>query len=197
MVAVRRLLHDAIPSSLLMLAWWLVVAPIATASNFGSGIDHACDTTYSSQCVADNYDHRVRFFSIDNANLLTATRDRMSYFNSFAGRLNMYEVSSSADVNVQDLYVGAVGWWGVGYCASSATYGGSDPNCWCRPQVLTYNLSYSAGVGQPYYLACHELGHTVGLRHYNHVTCMVNADLTGEKVITPHERDHINSRYGN
>lgn len=60
-----------------------------------------------------------------------------------------------------------------------------------------YNLSYSQGVGQPYYLACHELGHTVGLRHYNHVTCMVNADLTGEYVITPHERDHINARYGN
>jgi hypothetical protein len=175
----------------------LIAAPIATASNFGSGIDHACDTTYASQCVADNYDHKVQFFSMDNANLLASSRDRMGYYNSFAGRLNMHEVSSSADVNVQDLYVGAVGWWGVGYCATSATYGGSDPNRWCRPQVLTYNLSYSQGVGQPYYLACHELGHTVGLRHYNNDTCMVNADLTGLSIITSHERDHINARYGN
>lgn len=149
MASTRRLLADAYPSVVLLIAWFLVAAPIVSASNFGSGIDHACDTTYSSQCVADNYDHKVQFFSMDNANLLASTRDRMSYYTSYAGRLNMHEVSSSADVNVQDLYVGPVGWWGVGYCATSATYGGSDPSRWCRPQVLTTTLATRKVLASP------------------------------------------------
>lgn len=109
MARVRRLLADSYPSLVLTLMWSLIAAPMASASNFGSGINNPCDTTPASQCVADNYDHRVRFFSVDNANLLAATRDRMSYYGDFAGRLNMYEVTSNSDVNVQDLYVGAGG----------------------------------------------------------------------------------------
>lgn len=123
----------------------------------------------------------------------------MAYYGSYAGRLTMYSVTSNSDLNVQDLALGATGWWAATYCHSSATYGGSDASHtrWCRPQILTYNTSYSVGVAQPYHLACHELGHSVGLRHYNtDASCMKFADTFGASEITSHERDHLNARYG-
>ena len=177
-------------------AAWLVTGPLALATPFGSGINHACDTSYASQCVADNASHRVRFFDVGNQNLLGGTLNRMSWYNSAAGDLNMIQVTSSADVHVQDVAVGPVGWWAATYCSGSATYGGSDPNRWCRPQILTYNTSYSVGVAQPLYLACHELGHTVGLRHTTS-SCMESGDLTGLETVSSHEIGHINARYGN
>lgn len=192
----RQLCLDLRLSLILALSWWLVAAPVVMASPFGSGINHACDAHYASQCVADNAGHRVRFFDVGNTNLLGATRDQMSYYNSAAGALSMIEVTSNADVHVQDVAVGPVGWWAATYCAGSATYGGTDPNRWCRPQILTYNTSYSVGVAQPYYLACHELGHTVGLRHTSN-SCMESGDTTGLDTVTGHEIGHINARYGN
>ena len=70
-------------------AAWLVTGPLALATPFGSGINHACDTSYASQCVADNASHRVRFFDVGNQNLLGGTLNRMSWYNSAAGDLNM------------------------------------------------------------------------------------------------------------
>lgn len=193
-----RWLADAKGSVLLTLVWWLAIAPMASATDFGSNINHPCDETYASQCVADNYDHQVRFFDVTE-NMLWGTQDRMQYYNGRAARLLMREYTTGTrDVHVQDLYVGPVGWWAATYCASSATYGGTDPSRWCRPQILTYNLTYSIGIAQPQYMACHELGHTVGLRHYsNDSTCMKNGDTSGWDQILDHERDHINTRYGN
>lgn len=191
-------LDDLMLSVALVLVWSMVVVPAVAATDFGSDFQDPCSPSVYSQCTGENYDHRVRFFSVDNVNLNAATHDRMTYYGSYAGRLTMYEVTSSADVHVQDLALGATGWWAATYCSSSAVYGGTASNHtrWCKPQILTYNTSYSVGVAQPYYLACHELGHTVGLRHYSS-SCMAAADLSGDDDITPHERDHLNARYGN
>jgi hypothetical protein len=82
---------------------------------------------------------------------------------------------------------GAAGWV---YCPSEAQQGvNPSGDRWCRHQQLTFNLNpryatYLNDVGSRDYVACHELGHTVGLRHWGNppesvgpvaATCM-NAD---------------------
>lgn len=203
-LALRRRLREDLRRSIALVAAWSLAIPATVGAHsppdFGSNWPNPCDSSFQSHCTGENADHRVRFFDMDNQNLLQGTRNEMQDYNDHAGALIMYEVTASADVHVQDLYVGATGWWGATYCSSSATYGGSASahTRWCKPQILTYNLSYSAGVAQPQYLACHELGHTVGLRHYNtDASCMKANDTFGSTEITNHERDHLNSRYGN
>lgn len=60
-------------------------------------------------------------------------------------------------------------------CPSGATEGGSNPNRWCYGQKLTVNLAFDLPTAGRRYVACHELGHTVGLRHEDEVhsnSCM-------------------------
>ena len=48
-------------------------------------------------------------------------------------------------------------------------------NRWCRGQIARFNAIFAPGYNQLArdWIACHELGHTVGLRHIvNNATCM-------------------------
>jgi len=89
-------------------------------------------------------------------------------------------------------------------------YGGSDSTHtrWCRPQRLYYNTYYEAGYfpdpNPKRYIACHELGHTIGLRHPRAgetlVTCMRSASIEPKYVPTyittsDHDRPLIAANY--
>lgn len=72
--------------------------------------------------------------------------------------------------------------------SSSATCGGSDSlhTRWCMPQLLYYNLTYESSFfptdNPKHNIACHDLGHSVGLRHplspEPQATCMKSATIT-------------------
>lgn len=69
-----------------------------------------------------------------------------------------------------------------GSCAVPAVYGGSAAahERWCFPQIFVWNTWSSAAnkvnTNDKYeYIGCHEMGHTVGLRHAAAPSCMVNA----------------------
>ncbi len=109
----------------------------------------------------------------------------------------MYELAPPAidrDVEVlAESYpsINALAWT---QCDSVATYGGSDASHtrWCRPQRLVYNTYFEAGYfptdNAKRYIACHELGHTIGLRHpaagETTVTCMTSATMSPKYVPT-------------
>ncbi len=91
-------------------------------------------------------------------------------------------------------------------CPSNNTgTGGSHPNRWCRGQTLTLNsyLYWSdEGVfdtdAQRRNMACHEIGHTLGLRHRSDTkaSCMwTYAGDGGAATLTGHDEAHINARY--
>lgn len=98
---------------------------------------------------------------------------------------------------------GAAGWV---YCPRDAPQGVNRMrHRWCQQQELYFNLNPSMAVffaddGSLDYVACHELGHTLGLRHWGNppesagppaATCM-NADTPdGPTDLHQIDRDHI------
>lgn len=111
----------------------------------------------------------------------------------------------NADVIVFDLYWGdgPIGWVD---CPAAASQGGVHPGHWCFGQSLYWNQTFTARPDwidfQRHYVACHETGHTLGLRHtqwdpgYPNPTgsCMF-ADIAHSRVLTSHDINHINASY--
>ena len=101
--------------------------------------------------------------------------------------------------------VGAAAWV---YCPTDAPQGvNSEGDRWCRGQELHFNLNPRYAVffeddGSRDHVACHELGHTIGLRHWGNppvsvgpsaATCM-NADTPdGPPNLHQIDIDHINA----
>jgi hypothetical protein len=190
-----------------------LVLAATTYARFGSSYDgRYCDTTIYSQCVAPNADETVSIFVVGS--YATQIRWAMANYNSVAPPVQMVEFyplpPNYSDVLVSAMTspIAALAWT---QCATGATYGGSDASHtrWCTPQKLVYNLTYEASHfptdNAKRYIACHELGHTVGLRHPVSgvdplVTCMRNASLSPKYVPTytttsTTERAQIASHY--
>lgn len=113
-----------------------------------------------------------------------------------------------ADVRVWDYNYGNNGYYAWIDCPSDNTgTSGSHPNRTCRGQAARFNTWYyfNASVYDTEYsrqsLACHELGHTVGLRHLatnptDARTCMytyVGSDPY--RFLGTHSRNHVDAQY--
>lgn len=137
------------------------------AHNFGSiscGPDLAV-----SVCVARDADHQYYLRSISSD--LAASFD---YIMGVAYRtptdinpVRTWTDGSNVDVNVYQGNYGS-GYWGVAFCPSSSARGTKGGYTWCDPHTVRYNRGYYPSRFDTYYerqvLACHEMGHTVGLR---------------------------------
>lgn len=88
----------------------------------------------------------------------------------------------------------------------STTYGGSAANHtrYCYPQEIIFNLRYKANYdtqARTNAIACHEMGHTLGLRHFNASTgCMKDPPTDNNPnynytQITGHEDTHLKDGY--
>ncbi|MFC6884236.1 matrixin family metalloprotease [Actinomadura yumaensis] len=191
-----------------------MVTPAAHADNWGST---ACGGE-PRNCVslANNNEHSVFLdgsFGDDVASDVPGLDDavRWSLANVYTPTdMNAYvdQADPYPDVRMADfdwgVRNGVVGW---AQCPDTNTGTGGDRAAgtgWCRGQHLRFNAYYYwhySGVfdtaTQRRQIACHETGHTVGLRHRNTLdSCMyTNAGEGAAATLDAHDRGHINGHY--
>lgn len=191
----------------------VLISGTAIATNFGGPKDAGkhCDTTLSSQCVAANGVHTVCIVNGTTAHK-NATRNRIDHYDDMSF-LIVTEVGAPCgngfDVHVRDVNLPnteAIAWT---KCKSGATYGGSETPLpgtrWCMPQEFIWNTAYDWVIDSDtnkHMVACHEIGHTFGLRHRSKgaSSCMVGSTIdplyvNPWTVTDSHDRAHLDARY--
>ncbi len=81
-----------------------------------------------------------------------------------------------------------------GWNACAGVTGGSHPNQVCSLDWVRINLFYGP---PPKRIACHEIGHSVGLQHTSdQASCMKSTgDGGNSEVLTSHDKAHLNAAY--
>ena len=187
-------------------------ARAAFASNWGS----VCDNSIDCVSLANNQYHAIRFVNLTSSDTPSPPNDiprmqiaanwAITQYNSTDMVVYRDESDSAPDVWLHDYNYGDTGWVGITRCPTdNSGTGGSHPNRWCRGQLNIYN-SYYYWNASGYYdtdyqrrvVTCHEMGHTVGLRHN---TVSTNSciwpyvwEATGS-ILHQHDIDHINAHY--
>ncbi len=99
---------------------------------------------------------------------------------------------ASYDLCVYDSNYGDNGYNGWNACAGTAS--GAHPNQLCSLDWVKINQHYSPPAKR---IACHEMGHSIGLRHTGeHASCMMrSADGGTSEVLSGHDKGWINGKY--
>lgn len=110
---------------------------------------------------------------------------------------------TSANVDVKVYYLTVNPNWSRAYttCEANAATGlpGVRYHMWCRPQRIYYQAYPEANDCWNYgpcrrWLACHELGHTLGLQHSaNSATCMYTVGYPD--TLNAHDKEHLEDCY--
>lgn len=160
--------------------------------------------------VGDNLRHRVAFDESLSDGLAAALRATMAD-DYGATRLMLIEDSEVTALTDVIAFSGDFGDNGAAawvYCPSDAPQGlNAAGDRWCRHQELYFNLNPRFGLffddaPSRDHVACHELGHTVGLRHWGNpprtegpaaATCMTSNTPNGATGLHQLDVDHINA----
>jgi hypothetical protein len=172
----------------------------------------ACDrpvTPPRCTSVADNPRHLVYFDASLTEDLRASMRDAMAVY----GATELIVVEQARLTRMTDVIAfsqdygdnGAAGWV---YCPTDAPQGVNPVgDRWCRQQELHLNLNprygaFFADDASRDHVTCHEMGHTVGLRHWGNppqtsgddvgATCMNANTPNGPTALHQIDVDHIN-----
>lgn len=189
-------------SCVVTLTLTLGFAQPAHAGNWGSV---ACGGTPKRNCVslANNSYHVVNWIGDQDIPGMGAAVN-WSLANNYnpTDLVAYYDASDPyPDVKAMDEPYGDIHLWGWAECPTNNTgVGGSDPNRWCRGQVVRFNSTYRDDLytdARRRTLACHEIAHTVGLRHSNYKSSCVYTPIESSwsTRLTTEDQDHINSYY--
>ena len=175
----------------------LTPAGAAQATNFGSTV---CGGT-PRNCVslADNYFHAwYPEGTLGNQipGMDTAFQQAMTAYDRTTHLTVVKRQYRTLDVLVTDASYGNNGIYAWVECLPGSAISGSHPNQRCDRQKLRLNgeYAYTLNASRRLSLACHEIGHTVGLRHtQNSESCMNTAEWVTS--LSEEDRIHINRTY--
>lgn len=168
-------------SSLLLPIMLLALVPATVSAehhgNPGIGSFLDCDPTLvPPRCVSVGNDsiHRVYIDPSVPSRIYWAVRRSMSgdYGPTHLDMRVQSRITRRTDVIVRAGNFGQNGAAGWVWCPPSSPQGINEHgDRWCRHQRLVFNLNptyraFFADRGSRDYMACHELGHTIGLRHW-------------------------------
>lgn len=179
-------------------------APHSLALNWGSSARvEFSPNQYNA--VSVNADYIVPVFFESSLPTIIRTAFGWSFTNNYGTNLDMFQTTTSSwDVTARELNYGSTGVVGWVDCPPTAFQGGSHPSHHCADQILrlndVYDFQYDT-TNEARSVVCHELGHTVGLRHSNDVdspgSCMFRVGPDPTRIgLTPHDYEYLFSRYG-
>lgn len=182
---------------LLALCFVALAGAEALGSNFGSII--YASSINSGAWLANNRTHKVDLHNTTDA---VGAAIKWAMDNAL-GETTINPVlvdGNDYDVRVLD---GGYDTWTVAWvsCPPEAQKSGSHPNMVCRGQRLRVNLPHISNytVKQRRSMACHELGHTVSLRHVainDAETCMRGNVIDRPTTYRYHDKQMLLDHYG-
>lgn len=160
--------------------------------------------------VANDLRHSVFFDGTLTDSLAGSLRDSLAedYDPTELEAFEATELTRATDVIAFSQDYGDLGAAAWVYCPSDSPQGtNAGGDRWCRMQELHLNLNSRLAVyfeddGSRDHVACHELGHTIGLRHWGNppdsagpasATCMNSDTPNGPTVLHQIDVDHINA----
>lgn len=177
---------------------FILASAIANATNWGSTTPGG--SPQNSVSVGNDQYHRT-YLSFMDSTLAADTKWAMD--NSYGVTTDLVSLTgtySNADVIGFSGDYGSAAFIAWVSCPAGSTTTGSHPTRSCQPQELFMNqnatyASYYDSQNERRYVGCHELGHTVGLRHTEAVTTCLNSGNYSITYISAHDISHIDGYY--
>lgn len=181
----------------------------AHANNWGST---PIESDRGAVSLANNRFHTVHYVNLSDGfpngipEIAAAANWAVSEYDSTDLVVYRDESDSEPDVEFHDYnYGNSTGWVAQAKCPTTNTgIGGTDPTRWCRGQQIIFNswyYWYYSGAYDTFFerrrLACHEMGHTVGLRHSANTNSCIFPRYweTTASILDAHDPSHVNDHY--
>jgi Dual-action HEIGH metallo-peptidase len=196
MKVTKRTLGSMLPVLAVMLGLTMAMAPVAFATNFGSSGTAGVGGTTNGVWLTNNTIWNVArrgMTATYSTGVFQAVEDEYEVTDFSATALTADSCDDAAhDVCVYDADYGDNGLNGWNACWGTTS--GAHPNQQCSVAWVRINEFYSPPAKR---IACHELGHSVGLRHtMDQASCLKRtADGGNSSDLTAHDRAHINNTY--